>query len=47
MQVFARGRSTVGTGAEANVLARICPITVQDVDINPVRLQSPFTSNPV
>ena len=35
-QVFAMGRSTVGTGAEAKVLARNCPIKVQNVEINPV-----------
>jgi regulator of RNase E activity RraA len=40
-QVFALGRSTVGTGAEAKVLARNCPIKVQNVDIHPV---SPLTS---
>ena len=35
-QVFAMGRSTVGTGAEAKVLARNCPIKVQNVEISPV-----------
>ena len=48
-QVFALGRSTVGTGAEAKVLARNCPIKVQNVDINPVRplsIQFSPTHNP-
>lgn len=35
-QVFAQGRSTVGTGAEASVYARNIPVSVSDVRVSPV-----------
>jgi hypothetical protein len=50
LPVFALGRSTVGTGAEARVLARECPVKVQGVDVNPVStstyLFTPHTPRP-
>ena len=45
-KVFARARSTVGTGAEAKVLARNCPIKIRDVDVNPVSFKSSITLKP-
>lgn len=35
-QVFAKGRSTVGTGAEASVYARNIPVTISGVQVSPV-----------
>ena len=40
MQIFALGKSTVGTNAEASVYARNIPISITGVAVSPVRTEA-------